>query len=230
MSRVHIFCLTSISTSLEVALQFRTGILKKSAHLPKQTNRKGKCPPAKIQDSEEARAVLNRYASHMKRKSEKRVTFDGVIRELLKESGKPTTCWPYGKLRPEESEAVEGAYAWSLLVKWRWGRDSIMACWMESQTRSECEWLRTKYTVVSWKPTEAKFGVRWVYVDLRRWPCEICPLSLNIPMCKTHCRNRQSSRIHKWRVRCKLREPLASFALSIIKLPHNFSEIQWVVR
>jgi len=38
----------------------------------------------KIQVSEETRAGLNRYASAMKRKLGRRVTFDEVIRELLK--------------------------------------------------------------------------------------------------------------------------------------------------
>ncbi|MDA4121922.1 MAG: hypothetical protein OK456_01930 [Thaumarchaeota archaeon] len=37
----------------------------------------------KIQVSEETRAELNRYASRMKRKLGRRVTFDEVIRELL---------------------------------------------------------------------------------------------------------------------------------------------------
>lgn len=45
----------------------------------------------KIQVSEETRAALNRCASDMKRKSGKRVTFDEVIRELLKESGRSIT-------------------------------------------------------------------------------------------------------------------------------------------
>ncbi|MGA2875314.1 MAG: hypothetical protein ABSE82_07220 [Nitrososphaerales archaeon] len=40
----------------------------------------------KIQVSEETRAALNRYASMIKRRSGKRVTFDEVIRELLEES------------------------------------------------------------------------------------------------------------------------------------------------
>ena len=39
--------------------------------------------PTKIQVSEETRAALNRYASVMKRRSGKRVTFDEVIRELF---------------------------------------------------------------------------------------------------------------------------------------------------
>jgi hypothetical protein len=43
----------------------------------------------KIQVSEETRAGLNRYASSMKRKLGRRVTFDEVIRELLKEVGEP---------------------------------------------------------------------------------------------------------------------------------------------
>jgi len=42
----------------------------------------------KIQVSEETRAGLNRYASAMKRKLGRRVTFDEVIRELLKEAGR----------------------------------------------------------------------------------------------------------------------------------------------
>ncbi len=37
----------------------------------------------KIQVSEETRAGLNRYASRMKRRLGRRVTFDEVIRELL---------------------------------------------------------------------------------------------------------------------------------------------------
>jgi hypothetical protein len=37
----------------------------------------------KIQVSEETRAALNRYASTMKKKLGRRVTFDEVIRELL---------------------------------------------------------------------------------------------------------------------------------------------------
>jgi len=43
----------------------------------------------KIQVSEETRAGLNRYASRMKRKLGRRVTFDETIRELLKEAGEP---------------------------------------------------------------------------------------------------------------------------------------------
>ena len=42
----------------------------------------------KIQVSEETRAGLNRYASAMKRKLGRRVTFDEVIKELLNEAGK----------------------------------------------------------------------------------------------------------------------------------------------
>ncbi|MDA4135524.1 MAG: hypothetical protein OK449_00820 [Thaumarchaeota archaeon] len=40
----------------------------------------------KIQISDEARAGLNRYASIMKKKLGRRVTFDEVIRELLEEA------------------------------------------------------------------------------------------------------------------------------------------------
>jgi len=45
----------------------------------------------KIQVSEETRAALNRYASAMKKRLGKRVTFDEVIRELLEESGRRPT-------------------------------------------------------------------------------------------------------------------------------------------
>lgn len=41
----------------------------------------------KIQVSDETRAGLNRYASAMKRKLGRRVTFDEVISELLKNAG-----------------------------------------------------------------------------------------------------------------------------------------------
>jgi len=41
---------------------------------------------AKIQISEETREGLNRYASAMKRRLGRRVTFDEVIRELLAEA------------------------------------------------------------------------------------------------------------------------------------------------
>jgi hypothetical protein len=41
---------------------------------------------AKIQISDETRAGLNRYASVMKKRLGKRVTFDEVIRELLEEA------------------------------------------------------------------------------------------------------------------------------------------------
>jgi hypothetical protein len=40
----------------------------------------------KIQISDETRAGLNRYASIMKKKLGRRVTFDEVIRELLEEA------------------------------------------------------------------------------------------------------------------------------------------------
>jgi hypothetical protein len=40
---------------------------------------------AKIQISDETRAGLNRYASVMKKRLGRRVTFDEVIRELLEE-------------------------------------------------------------------------------------------------------------------------------------------------
>ena len=46
----------------------------------------------RIQVSEETRAALNRYASIMKRRSGKRVTFDEVIRELLEESSRSPTA------------------------------------------------------------------------------------------------------------------------------------------
>lgn len=40
----------------------------------------------KIQVSEETRFLLNRYASSMKKRLGRRVTFDEVIRELLQEA------------------------------------------------------------------------------------------------------------------------------------------------
>jgi hypothetical protein len=44
----------------------------------------------KIQVSDETRAGLNRYASAMKKRLGRRVTFDEVIRELLEEAaGRP---------------------------------------------------------------------------------------------------------------------------------------------
>jgi len=46
----------------------------------------------KIQVSEETRSALNRYASVMKRRSRKRVTFDEVIRELLEEASRRPTA------------------------------------------------------------------------------------------------------------------------------------------
>ena len=46
----------------------------------------------KIQVSEETRAALNRYASVMKRRFGKRVTFDEVIRELLEEANRQPTA------------------------------------------------------------------------------------------------------------------------------------------
>jgi len=42
---------------------------------------------SKIQISEETRAGLNRYAAAMKRRLGRRVTFDEVIRQLLKDAG-----------------------------------------------------------------------------------------------------------------------------------------------
>jgi hypothetical protein len=42
----------------------------------------------KIQVSEETRAALNRYASTMKKKLGRRVTFDEVIRDLLEVAGR----------------------------------------------------------------------------------------------------------------------------------------------
>jgi hypothetical protein len=42
----------------------------------------------KIQVSEETRAALNRYASAMKKKLGRRVTFDEVIRDLLEVAGR----------------------------------------------------------------------------------------------------------------------------------------------
>ncbi|MHB2037076.1 MAG: hypothetical protein ACYCPW_10100 [Nitrososphaerales archaeon] len=46
----------------------------------------------RIQVSDETRSALNRYASIMKRRYGKRVTFDEVIRELLEEASRqPTT-------------------------------------------------------------------------------------------------------------------------------------------
>jgi hypothetical protein len=45
----------------------------------------------KIQVNEETRAGLNRYASAMKKRLGRRVTFDEVIRELLEEAGRRPT-------------------------------------------------------------------------------------------------------------------------------------------
>lgn len=43
----------------------------------------------KIQVSDNTRALLNRYASAMKKRLGRRVTFDEVIRELLEEASRP---------------------------------------------------------------------------------------------------------------------------------------------
>jgi hypothetical protein len=43
----------------------------------------------KIQVSDDTRALLNRYASAMKKRLGRRVTFDEVIRELLEEAHRP---------------------------------------------------------------------------------------------------------------------------------------------
>jgi len=51
----------------------------------------------KIMVSEETRASLNRYASAMKKRLGRRVTFDEVIRELLQEARRGAEIAPDGQ-------------------------------------------------------------------------------------------------------------------------------------
>jgi hypothetical protein len=50
--------------------------------------------PTKIEIGEETRAGLNRYASVMKQRLGRRVTFDEVIKELLEREGKRESSSP----------------------------------------------------------------------------------------------------------------------------------------